>query len=345
MNGMVISGEQFSGPDVVAGWGIFKKIWKVAKKVHKVAKKLSPLHHLGVHKLVKKYARPVLKYAAPALGMASTVMPWLAPAAVAAKMAHGLMGKIRKGKKAARFAMRMFGRSAKRGSGPSRMMTSWMKKMALRRSRRRRRPAPRRRSWGRGRWGAFARRFNPRMMRQMASMARRGNYRAAGTLQQIAGAADAGDPDCQHLLEAAAGTAHWDDGNWQGYHANHPEAVAGADYDIVPDTVDYQPSYDVVAGHTEVVSRAPVETEVVSGLIPGQAYYQTHNASGQTVYTPVVRSEYHAVAGHHYDVVAGGPVWDALKPQAPYRPDNAPNYWGSRDAYTDGLAAVPARGY
>ena len=362
MQSITVGGEHFDGPDVVAGWNLFKKLKKFAKKAYKVAKKFSPIHRLGIHKLLKKYGRKALKYAAPALGVASIAMPWLAPAAIAAKLAQRVMRAARKGKKAARFAMRMFGRDAGRRGRRGRYSRGIMRMMQ-----RMRRPSFRRRTWRRRARG-WARRFNPRMVRQMAYLARRGNMRAAGVMVDLAGNAEAGDTDCQHLLHQAAGTEHWNDGQ----HANvvhaapvAPDAVAGR-----LDVLGLQPS-SVTAGYDRVIidgATVPVIDDpnadgywnVVAGLDrpPGgtvQVVAGLDRPPGGTV--QVVAGEhaptYDVVAGRWLSgppgsttqVVAGGPLWDALKPQMPYRPDNAPEFWGARDAYKDGITAIPPGRY
>lgn len=284
---LTIGGEAFAQPDVIAGWSLFKKLGRVVKKATRLAKKVSPLHMLGVPKLASKLVRPLLKTAAPMLGTASVAFPWLAPAAVAAKLASNVMRQAGRGKKAARAAMRLLGRSADRGSQNARRTMAIMRRLAARRA------APRAQQ-------ALPRGMTPGLLRQLAAMARRGHVRAAGTLRTIAGAAERGDVGCQHLLEQAAGTSRWNDGSFDGYHA-----TAGA---------------HATAGSWEVASGQ--DWEIV----------------GQDRMGPV--DDY----GSYYDVVAGGPVWNAVKPQTPYRSDESPTYWGARDAYYDGLRAVPARG-
>lgn len=368
MHSIVISGESFDGPDVVAGWSLFKKLKKFAKKAYKVAKKYSPAHRLGIHKLVKKYGRKALKYAAPALGVASIAMPWLAPAAIAAKLAQRVMKAARRGKKAARFAMRMFGRDAGRGNRYSRGMMRMMQRMRGRRRSRARRPWRRRaRGW--------TRRFNPRMLRQMAVLARRGDMRAAGVMDDLAGNAEAGDPECQALLKAAGGTEHWNDGQ----HANVVHAAPAAAPDAVAGRFDVlglqDPAYSVAAGYDRVIvdgATLPVindpnangywnvvagrwessppggTTQVVAGLDrpPGGTVQVVAGAFplGGT-YDVVAGRWISSPPGGTTQVVAGGPLWDALKPQMPYRPDNAPEFWGARDAYKEGITAIPPGRY
>lgn len=296
---IVISGEAFSEPEVIAGWSLFKKLRKVAKKVSRLAKKVSPVHRLGLDKLVKRYGRKVLKVAAPALGAASVAMPWLAPAAVAANIASRVMDHARRGKKTARAAMRLLGRGAKRGDRSSRGMMAMMKHLSRRRRQRR----------GRGRRRPrISPRMNAGILRQLAALARRGNARAAGTLRTIAGAAEQGDARCQQLLEQAAGTARWDE---HAYAQSQP--------------------YDITASN-----RSAHNTQVIAG--------QDWDVVGPAGPGPVSASpDYNVIAGQ-YDVVAGGPIWDFLRPHRPYRSDQEPSLWGARDAYHEGLQAVAARG-
>jgi hypothetical protein len=166
----VIAGETFDHDEVVSGFRLFKKLKKKLRKL-------------------KNVAQQGLKFATPALGVASLAMPALAPAAAATALASRVTRSAKRGHRPARAAMRMLATSADRGDADAQRFLSISQRIQQ--------PAPRTL-------------LNPAMMRELAKRARKGNIQASRMLRYVSGLADAGDPAAQALIEQAAGTTSWD---------------------------------------------------------------------------------------------------------------------------------------
>lgn len=174
----VIAGETFDEQDVVAGLRISKKLKRRLRKLKKVASKAIM----------------------PALGVASIAMPALAPAAAAAAMASRLSTAAKQGKKPARAAMRLMGKSADRGDQDAQRFMAILQRV----------------SQATPPQAAPRTLLNAAQIRELAQRARQGNKRARRVLQHVAGMADRGDPSAQSLLEHAAGTTRWDHPHHRG---------------------------------------------------------------------------------------------------------------------------------
>ena len=325
--------------EMVEAGRLFKRFRKRMKKVGKKLKK-------GF----KKVGKGVLKVAKPVLSIASTVYPALAPAAAAVSAASRLVEKAEKGSKAAKGAMRAIAHHAKQGDTESRKMLATMREVRGFRKKHGRSPKI-------GLRARRGRRINPRLAahlrRNLRGMSRkqlldlithaRQNRTASGeaaqdALEYIAGLADGGDDYAQHLIADAAGEEsgavidRWgailsgedpDDEMWDEDDGDPDMEASGegwADQEIISGQY----------GVPEVISGQYGVPEVISG--------QHGNASGHP--DVVASTAQQSGVDHRGEIIAGGPVWDALKPRWGYRSED--ETWGPRDNYQLGLQAVPA---